>query len=342
MSFWQYLKDRWLIIIGWLLFVVLTIFLMWLTPSLYVDWSIIGYLALLEGFLLLIFLGGYYLARRHWWRRLQMTEEAEDVLQEFFDDGQNNEEILVENYINHLLVEHQQTMQDLVEKQQDQKDYIDSWVHEIKVPLAAAGLILRSIEDDISDEKYLLLEDEIAQIDEYVEQVLYYARLDTFSKDYLIQEYSLKEIVQPVVRSQVNHFIQKNLKLEILGEDYQVLTDAKWLSYIFRQLLSNAIKYTPVNGEVQILMENTPDGIQLSVKDNGIGIPSEDVKRIFDKGFTGENGRRSEQHSTGLGLYLAYNLAEKLNVKLSVQSTVGQGTTMTLAFPKLRYYQEER
>lgn len=342
MKFWKFLADQWVIILAWLLFVGLTVFVLWLSPNMYVDWSLVGYLALIEGTFLLGFLGIYYITRRHWWRKFELSDEKEDVLQDYFNGARSNEERMIQDYLNHVLVEHQQTMQDLLEKQQDQKDYIDSWVHEIKVPLAAVDLLLQSIEDDVPEDKYLLVKDELEKIDDYVEQVLYYARLDSFSRDYLIQEYNLKEIVQAVVRSEANHFIQKNLHLDIVGEECHVLTDVKWVNFIVRQILSNAIKYTPNDGSIQIAMQQMEDGIALRIKDSGIGIPKEDIKRIFDKGFTGENGRRAEQHSTGLGLYLAYNLSEKLSIHLTAESIEGESTTMTLLFPALHYYQEER
>lgn len=233
-------------------------------------------------------------------------------------------------------------LEQLLASQKDQKDYMDSWIHEIKVPLAAVDLILNSIEFDIPDDKFILLQNEIQQIDEYVEQILYYSRSDEFVNDYLIQEYSLKKIIQPIIRSQANYFIQKNLQLTLAEQDAKVLTDAKWIEFIFRQLLSNAIKYTPDHGQINIEIEARNGGIALILQDSGIGIPSEDLGRIFDKGFTGENGRKAQQHSTGLGLYLAKTLASKLGVELSAESTVNKGTTMTLFFPRLDYYHEER
>lgn len=342
MKYWKFLADQWVIILAWLIFVGLTAFVMWLSPGLYVDWTLVGYLALIEGVFLFAFLTAYFLTRRHWWGKFDLSDKNEDVLQDYFDGARSHEERMIQDYLNHVLAEHQQAMQDLLEKQQDQKDYIDSWVHEIKVPLAAVNLIMQSVEDDLAEDKYMLVENELEKIDDYVEQVLYYARLDSFSRDYLIQEYSLKSIVQTAVRGEANHFIQKNLHLEITGDDVQVLTDVKWVNYILKQILSNAVKYTANDGHIRILMEQTAGGIALKIRDSGIGIPKEDLHRIFDKGFTGENGRLAEQHSTGLGLYLAYNLAEKLNIRLSAESAEGEGTTMILFFPTLKFYQEDR
>ncbi|WP_165005516.1 sensor histidine kinase [Enterococcus sp. ZJ1668] len=341
MNFFKYMKDQWSLILGWLFFIVLTVFVMWLAPNISVDWGTIAYLMLIEGVFLIFYLVGCYLSKRRWWERLASFQKV-SPLQNYLEGGHTEEEKLIEEYINQLIREHQEVMQEAISSQQDQKDYIDSWVHEIKVPLAASELLVRSIEFDIDDQKYTLLENELAKIDEYVEQVLYYARLDSFSRDYLIQEYDLKGIIQPVIRSQANYFIQKNLRYEIIGEDVSVLTDAKWVGFIFKQILSNAIKYTPDNGQIDMIIEKGAQGVAFSIKDTGIGIPEEDVKRIFDKGFTGTNGRLSKTHSTGLGLYLARNLAEKLGIHLTVESVEGKGTTMTLFFPILNFYNEKR
>ena len=314
---------------------------MWLAPNILVDWTMVGYLALIQAVFLFFYLLVRYLSKRHWCEKLADLKKI-SPLQSYLSGGHTEEEKLVEDYINQLIREHQEVMQEAISNQQDQKDYIDSWVHEIKVPLAASELLVRSIEFDIDDQKYTLLENELAKIDEYVEQVLYYARLDSFSRDYLIQEYELKSIIQPVIRSQANYFIQKNLRYEIIGEDQRVLTDAKWVAFIFKQILSNAIKYTPDHREIIISIEKNQQGISLAIKDSGIGIPKEDLSRIFDKGFTGSNGRLSKTHSTGLGLYLAKSLAEKLGIQLLAESIVGEGTTMTLFFPILNFYNEKR
>ncbi|KAF1295583.1 histidine kinase [Enterococcus sp. JM4C] len=340
MTVWKFIKDEWLLMVGWLFFVALTGVVMWLSPGLTVDWSTLGYLFVIEGVLLIIFMAAYYILKKNWWDKLTITEDT-STLQNYLEGANLQDEQLVQDYINQLIREHQGVMQSAISNQQDQKDYIDSWVHEIKVPLAAIQLLIHSIEYEIDDSKFTLLENELSKIDEYVEQVLYYARLDSFSRDYLIREYSLKAIIQPVMRSQANYFIQKNIHYSILGEDLFVLTDGKWVGFIFRQILSNAIKYTPKNGEITITITRRGTGILLSLKDTGIGIPKQDIRRIFDKGFTGENGRLNEQHSTGLGLYLAKNLAEKLGIELTVESVENQGTTMNLFFPALTFYSKE-
>ena len=171
----------------------------------------------MESVVLLLFFGRFYITKRRFWQKLTF-HESDSVLQNYIHGARSSEEELVQNYINQLIREHQDLMQQVISNQEEQKEYIDSWVHEIKVPLAATRLLLNSIEFDIPDEKYILLENEVNRINEYVEQVLYVARLDSFSKDYLVQEVSLKATIQPVIRSQANVFIQKNIHYAIKGE----------------------------------------------------------------------------------------------------------------------------
>ena len=315
MTFTKYLKDRLLVLAGWGVLSLLLVFMVWLTPDLHGFWDNLGYLLTLQLFLVFLFFTLDFYRRKKWYKTFAKEENAH--LQHFVESASSNEEQLIQEYVNQQVREHHLMLEQLLASQKDQKDYMDSWIHEIKVPLAAVDLILNSIEFDIPDDKFILLQNEIQQIDEYVEQILYYSRSDEFVNDYLIQEYSLKKIIQPIIRSQANYFIQKNLQLTLAEQDAKVLTDAKWIEFIFRQLLSNAIKYTPDHGQINIEIEARNGGIALILQDSGIGIPSED-------------------------LYLAKTLASKLGVELSAESTVNKGTTMTLFFPRLDYYHEER
>ncbi|WP_313510157.1 sensor histidine kinase [Enterococcus sp.] len=336
-----FLKDRWLLLAAWLILFVLTVLVFWLIPHSPLDWGTVGYLFLMQCVLLVFFLAVSFLAKRRFWQKLT-PRSGENLLQNYLQGARSVEEERIERYINQLISEHQELMQQVVGNQEEQKEYIDSWVHEIKVPLAASRLLLHAVEFDIPDDKFILLENELNRIDAYVEQVLYVSRLDSFSKDYLVQEVSIKSVIQPVLRNQANYFIQKNLHYKVVGDDQPILTDEKWLSFIFSQLVSNAVKYTPDNGQLTIQIDKDPQGTYLRLIDTGIGIPPEDLRRIFDKGFTGENGRKTDTHSTGLGLYLAKNLAKELGIELTAASTVGKGTTMTLFFPLLSYYEEIR
>lgn len=202
----------------------------------------------------------------------------------------------------------------------DEVDYYTAWVHQIKTPIA----VMRMELGDGGTENARALDAELFRIEQYADMVLQYIRLGSGSSDLVVREYPLDELIRESVRKFAPQFVAKKLRLCYDGTDASVVTDKKWFSCILEQLLSNAIKYTPEGG-ITIALR---DGF-LSVTDTGIGIAPEDVPRIFEKGFTGENGRL-EKRSSGLGLYLCRKAADLLCIPLSVRSTVGEGSTFTL------------
>ena len=340
MTFFNYLKDQYRLILLWLSFIALTGFVLWLTPEVHFNLASLLYISLIGLILLLTFLGYDFNRRKKWW--LQLEVDQNDLIETpKLVDARSHEELIYQEYFNELQAEHFALLNDVKSLSNEQKDYIDSWVHEIKVPLASLNLVTESVEDDLSEKRYNQLRGNLKRIDDYVEQVLYYSRLDSFSKDYLIKSHSLKGIVQQTVRQSADYFIQKNIRFTLEGDDISVLTDEKWLHFILNQLLGNALKYTDTGGSVQISISKNERGTWLSITDTGIGIPPEDLSRIFNKGFTGKNGRNEETNSTGLGLYLAKSLSEKLGHNLYVESTVGKGTTFRILFPHLSYYADK-
>lgn len=206
------------------------------------------------------------------------------------------------------------------DKLEDMTDYYTLWAHQIKTPMAAAGLLLQ--EDPPPREA---LEAELLKIGQYVDMVLGYLRLDSDSTDYVFEATDLNALVRQAVRKFARLFILKHITLDFGEMEWTVLTDGKWLSFVVEQLLSNALKYTPAGGTVRIFK----DGQTLVIADTGIGIREEDLPRIFEKGFTGYNGRTG-QKSTGIGLYLCRRVTEKLNHDLTIVSRPGQGTIARL------------
>lgn len=200
-------------------------------------------------------------------------------------------------------------------------DYYATWIHQIKAPIAVMRVILQS-EDTPANQELL---SELFRIEQYVEMVLYYVRLDENASDLVIGECSLDKIIRQAIRKYAGQFIRSRIRLSYEGTDKTALTDEKWLGFILEQLLSNAVKYTE-KGSVTISVD---DENHLIVEDTGIGIAPEDMPRIFEKGFTGYNGR-SEKKSTGLGLYLCRRSAGKLGHKISVTSTVGKGSRFVI------------
>lgn len=207
---------------------------------------------------------------------------------------------------------------------QDMTDYYTLWAHQIKTPIAAMGLLLQ-------EEPRPELEGELLKIEQYVEMVLGYLRLGSDSTDYVFRECDLDALLRRSVRKYARLFILKKISLDFRETGKTVLSDGKWLSFVIEQLLSNAIKYTPEGGRVRIY----GDGETLVVADSGIGIRPEDLPRVFEKGFTGFNGREDKK-STGIGLYLCRQVMERLNHDISVASRPGEGTLVRLDLSRRR------
>lgn len=196
-------------------------------------------------------------------------------------------------------------------------DYYTMWVHQIKTPIAAMSILLQTQEDV----KYKGLQVELFKIEQYVEMVLSYLRLDSMSADLKLEKISLNEIVKSAIRKYSSVFIAKKLKIVFKEPSNLILTDKKWISFVIEQILSNAIKYT-ASGTISIYVEDK-DG--LVIEDTGIGIQEEDLPRVFERGFTGYNGRNHKK-STGLGLYLCKKILDKLAHKIEIQSQPEVGT----------------
>lgn len=210
---------------------------------------------------------------------------------------------------------------DMEMKRQETTDYYTAWVHQIKTPIAVMRMQLQG--EDTPEHQILLAE--LFRIEQYVEMVLCYMRLSSESTDLVIGQYGLDRIIRRAVRKYAPQFVQKRLKLVYEPVQVTVLTDEKWLQFVIEQLLSNAIKYTS-RGAVTISV--TEDKV-LQIADTGMGIAAEDLPRIFEKGFTGYNGR-TDRKSTGLGLYLCRKAADKLSAPISVQSVPGEGTVFSV------------
>ncbi len=203
-------------------------------------------------------------------------------------------------------------------------DYYTMWVHQIKTPIAAMHLLLQS--EEVPDKGEL--EEQLFKTEEYVGMVLQYLRVGGMAADLKFRQYSLDGIVRQAVRKYSKSFIRKHLRMNYQELDCIVVTDEKWLLFVIEQILSNAVKYTASKGRVSVYMDRKRPKT-LVIEDTGIGISQEDLPRIFEKGFTGYNGRRDKK-STGLGLYLCKTITDKLNHKITITSVEGEGTRVAL------------
>ena len=226
--------------------------------------------------------------------------------------------------IEKLYEELEKLTQENRQKNTDMVDYYSMWVHQIKTPIAAMNFLLDNEEVDRK-----ILQQELFKIERYVEMVLTYIRLDSISSDYVITKINLDEVVKDSVKKYATIFINKKIKLNYVSHETIVISDKKWLSFAFEQILGNSVKYSSASGEITIeTCEN-----KLVIEDKGIGIKEEDLPRIFEKGFTGFNGRY-EKKSSGLGLYLCKKTLDKLGHHIEISSKVGEGTRIEITFPK--------
>ena len=208
----------------------------------------------------------------------------------------------------------------------DLVDYYTLWVHQIKTPIAASKLVVSEVADRQLKQQ---LEQEIFKIDSYTNLVLQYLRLESFHDDLVLKKENIEDLVKEVIRKYALFFIQKGLSINLHDLDRSIVTDKKWLLVVLEQILSNSLKYTNVGG-IEIYME----GQELCIKDTGIGIKNSDRLRVFERGFSGYNGRMTQQ-SSGLGLYLTQKISQELGHQIQIESELGQGTTVRIKFSEV-------
>ena len=226
-----------------------------------------------------------------------------------------------------------ETVSDARAAGREYREYVESWVHEIKTPITAATLICRNMGGENKDK----LLRELGQIEAHVERALFYARAESPEKDCLIRQCSLHQIVSDAIKNHQTLLIGQGVRIETEGfgsreSEYPVYTDAKWASFIIGQILQNAARYHGEEPVISLTAMTLGKQVRLSIKDNGIGIPAHELPRVFDRGFTGKNGR-ARGGSTGMGLYLCRRLTAFLQMDLKITSTEGMGTEVSLTFP---------
>ena len=217
----------------------------------------------------------------------------------------------------------------------DFKEYVEMWIHEVKIPISSLTLLIHNNQEKI-DKRYV---EQIRKLDNYIDQILYYVRSENAEKDYIIKEKSLQEIIKNVALKNKDDLLASKVKLDVNVNNIKVLTDAKWLEFILNQIINNSIKYKRNNVEsyIKIIAKEDKEKTYLSIYDNGIGIPKKEIPRVFEKSFTGENGRITAK-STGMGLYIVKKLCDKLGHKINIESKKKEYTKITIIFYKNDFY----
>ncbi len=263
-----------------------------------------------------------YLRREKKYKRLFQISETGGIVSESLPKPDCMTEREYQKILLRSEEEYRKQREEWQAARKDMNDYYATWVHQIKAPIAVMRVLLQQEDTPINRE----LTGELFRVEQYVEMALCYVRLGEGASDLVIKEYPLADMIRKAIRKYAGQLIRRKLRVIYEGTDICVLTDEKWLVFIIEQLLSNAVKYT-VSGNVTITVDREKK--QLSISDTGIGISPEDLPRIFEKGYTGYNGRLDKK-STGIGLYLCRTAADKLGHKLTAQSTVGKGSSFTI------------
>ena len=219
--------------------------------------------------------------------------------------------------------------------QEDYKEYIELWIHEVKIPIATSKMIIENNKNEVTKS----IDEELDKVENYTEQALFYARSNAVEKDYIISKTNLKEIVNGAILKNKTTLLNEKVSIELSNlKDEEVYTDSKWAVFIINQIIQNAIKYSKKeNKKIEISSQEKNDKVILYIKDNGIGIKKGEITRVFERGFTGENGRIIGQKSTGIGLYLCKKLCDRLGLGIELNSEKDKGTEVRIIFPKNSY-----
>ncbi len=335
MNFNEFLKDKlWQILL--LFFGVISIEIFLLVYPIGIFMKI--YIPVQIFTLYFIGLAIEYFIKKKFYQDLEETlEELEQkyLITEMIKSPQFLEGKILENYLQQIDKSMHENVNEYKRLSEDYKEYIELWIHEIKLPIATSKLMIENNKNTVTKK----IEDELGKVENYIEQALFYARSNTVDKDYFIKKCSLKNIVNESIKKNKNRLMQEKVKLNLHDLEIDVNTDSKWIVFILNQILQNSNKYRKPesNLEIEIYAKQGKENVILFIEDNGIGIPKGEITRVFQKGFTGTNGRLSNKKSTGIGLYLCQKLCQKLGIAIQLNSVQNEGTKVHLVFPKGSY-----
>ena len=271
----------------------------------------------------------FYFSRKKYLNKLlDMTEQLKEryLLPEIMQEPERADEQVFYQIMKMAEKSMLERIGEVQRERKEYKEYIEQWIHEVKTPITAIKLICENNRCSFTRE----LMAELENINRFTEQALYYARSEHTEKDYSVREINLSDVVHGAIADNKYLLRQNNVAVTVEDVEYSIYSDDKWLRFILDQLISNAVKYRADQPVLHFFAVKKTDSIILSVEDNGIGIPQSDLPRIFEKGFTGQNGRMIRS-STGIGLYLCRRLCDKLGIGISASSE-GKGTAISLSF----------
>ena len=290
------------------------------------DANTANYVLTISVLLICSFLVIRYMLRRKFYRKiLTPPTSMDDALNK---SAKTNENVVIEQYLNDLYRIYQMEVQGLYASQQRHSKFMNQWIHQMKTPISVLELLLQ---EETLDKKSV--QEEVDRLKRGLEMVLMNARIDNFESDMQIEQVYLRDCVIEVINENKRLFITNEVFPQVsIDESIVVTSDSKWLKFVLGQFVTNAVKYTfEKNKKLEVSVSQHDTTFVLTVRDEGIGIPKSDLSRVTKAFFTGENGRKTGE-STGMGLYLAKEICEKLGHGLTIESEVGKGTIVSITF----------
>lgn len=324
----DYLKDKIILII---IYFIIFIFILFLLIAFNIQFLLTSYIMFLLFILGLILLLYDYFTKRSFYNRINKSLDNLDkkyLITEVIDNCNFLEGNMLLNYLYDINKNMIEDINKYKNNNVDFKEYIELWCHEIKTPVATTKMIIENNKNSVTNS----INEEINKIENFIEQVLYYARSESVEKDYIVKDININKIVNNVIKKNKKLLISKKIKIKLENLDINVKSDSKWLEFIINQIINNSIKYSKENPVIKISAEKNKNNIVFNILDNGIGIKESEIDKVFDKSFTGSNGR-NKYNSTGIGLYLCKKLCDRLDHKILIESKLNDYTKVSIIFP---------
>ena len=332
MSLLKYLKEVKIFLILVICMIIIVNITMFLDPNISKSVETITYINILSAIVTMIFIFIGYSKEKI------KTRKFIKAINNIREENTDLEDSYLYKNIKQLIDDKEDEVDSLRNELEEINDYMTNWIHEVKIPISVLQIIGKRINEiDESRELYKQINSEISRIDKLVEQAMYSCRAGNYNSDFIINEVNLEQAVKDVIKKNKYQFIYNKIDLQVGFLDKTVLTDKKWITHIIELIIDNAIKYSHIGGKIEIYLNENKKGCELHIKDYGMGIIHQDIERIFDKGFTGENGRKKTK-STGMGLYISKKILNKLSHDIDVISTPNQFCDVYITFYKLSDY----
>lgn len=330
MKFSKYVKDKINYILG---FIVYCMIIVAYTSAMQIDKDVSIVIITIS---LIFCVSGFII---NYWKKNKYIKNIENIMDgldekylisEVIDKPKREENLAYYKLLKRANKSMLENVNEVRNAQKEYKEYIESWVHEIKIPITSTKLLCENNKSEITNK----IDEEIEEINNYVEQALFYARLDQVSNDFMIRQINLADVIKNVLARNKKIMIQNNMKVELKNTDTSAYSDEKWLEFILNQIIINSIKYKKgENSVIKIETVENKENVKLKIKDNGMGIKKSEIDRIFDKGFTGTNGR-NQKKSTGIGLYLCKRLCEEIGMNMQAESIENEYTEIIITIPR--------